>query len=100
MATKPGDKVTIIEDCREGHIATGQTATFEGYYDLETGADRNAEPWNGNPRMRLQDGSEIWGIECWWLPVEHAGPLPQMQEELEEHKRAIIESGAFPELEE
>lgn len=89
---KRGDKVVIIEDCRARHIATGQTGTFEGYYDLETEADRNAEPWAGNPRIRLQDGSVIWGIECWWCLVEQAGPLPQMQEELAEHKEMIIKA--------
>jgi len=94
MATR-GDAVVIVEDCRVSHIATGQTGTFEGYYDLETGADRNAEPWNGNPRIRLQDGSVIWGIECWWRLVEDAGPLPQMQEELAEHKEMIIKAAGL-----
>jgi len=74
----PGTKVIIIEDCRDGGIATGQTGTYEGRFEVE-------DFWP-NPRIRLQDGSVIWGYECWWHPVDQAGPLPQMQAELEKHK--------------
>lgn len=78
-----GMKVVIIEDCRPGHMATGQTATYEGDFPVD---DSCAFP---NPRMRLQDGSVIWGCECWWKPVEEAGPLPQMQQELEKYKEFV-----------
>ncbi len=81
-----GQKVIVIEDCRPGAIATGQTGTYKGEFDTTTGQDRNAEPWLGNPVIQLQDGSIIWGCECWWTPVESAGPLPEMQADLEEHK--------------
>jgi hypothetical protein len=79
-----GMKVVIIEDCRRelGSPATGQTATYVGKFDHETG---QADEW-GNPVFSLQDGTRIWGCECWWTPVENAGPLPEMQEDLEEHK--------------
>ena len=75
----PGTKVVIIQDCRKGGIATGQTGTYEGRFNVEGSGI-------ANPRIRLQDGSVIWGYECWWNPVSTSGPLPQMQEELEAHK--------------
>lgn len=85
-----GEHVLIIEDCRRDaqEIATGQTGIYEGHYDLETG---QPDAIFGNPRIRLQDGSVIWGIECWWTPVRKAGPLPQEQEALEEHKAFLRE---------
>jgi len=87
-----GEHVLIIDDCRDGGIATGQTGIYEGYFDLDTG--EQTEGWPGNPRIRLQDGSVIWGCECWWRPVRTAGPLPAEQAALEEHKadlRAVLE---------
>ena len=83
-----GEHVMIIEDCRRNEqgqrlgIATGQTGTYEGCFDTVTG---QPSPF-GNPRIQLQDGSVIWGYQCWWRPVRTAGALPQEQEALEEHK--------------
>ena len=87
----PGTKVIIIEDCRKGGIATGQTGTYEGRFGNTI--------LGPNPRIRLQDGSVIWGYECWWHPVDQAGPLPQMQAELEKHK-AWLRDGFAAALEE
>lgn len=78
-----GEHVLIIEDCRDGGIATGQTGIYEGFFNTTTG---QPDEFGGNPRIRLQDGSVIWGCECWWRPVRTAGPLPQEQAALEEHK--------------
>lgn len=44
-----------------------------------------------NPRIRLDDGSVIWGIECWWGPAENAPPLEKAQE-LVEIKKARYRS--------
>jgi hypothetical protein len=79
-----GEHVLIIDDCRDGGIATGQIGIYEGYFDPETGTQ--VTDWPGNPRIRLQDGSVIWGYECWWTPVRVAGPLPDEQRALEAHK--------------
>ena len=81
-----GERVLIVKDCRSGGIATGQTGIYEG---------RHPRPESGweNPRIRLQDGSVIWGCECWWTSVRSAGPLDQEQKLLEKHKaklRAVI----------
>lgn len=40
-----------------------------------------------NPRIRLEDGSIIWGAECWWKPLDKASPtLEEDKQELEEQK--------------
>lgn len=40
-----------------------------------------------NPRIRLDDGSMIWGYQCWWAPVE--GLPDDATEQLEAHKAAM-----------
>lgn len=74
-----GDQVLIIEDCRDGHVATGQTGTYEGMHPHPDGG------WE-NPRIRLENGTAIWGCECWWTPIEKAMPLEEEQATLEVHK--------------
>jgi len=82
MSYQVGMKVIIVEDCRHdlGNPATGQTATYVG-----------GDPSGlfGTPRFLLQDGSYIYGCECWWQRVEKAGPLPEMQEQLEQTKAVL-----------
>ena len=79
-----GNKVVIVKDCREEEMATGQIGI------LEAGTYMPSLAWP-NPRIRLQDGSVIWGCECWWASVENA---PQMQENLEKQKALL--RGVFP----
>jgi len=86
--TTNGERVLIIEDCREGGIAAGQTGTYEGRFDFDTG---QPDEFFGNPRIRLQDGSVIWGCQCWWRSVREAGPLPAEQVALEKHKVILRE---------
>lgn len=145
---KPGTKVLIIEDCRDGGPATGQVGVYEG--DFSRGAvvrfeDRSIEYcfdefvkgsirytgglfigrlvvdhvpyWSPsgqphpvsdshpithakepavpfwfdttNPRIRLPDGSVIWGDECWWGDAETAPPLDEAQAGLKQHKAVL-----------
>lgn len=79
---QPGAQVLIIEDCREGHPATGQIATFEASFTIMDCPI---------PHFRLPDGSEITGLECWWQRVEEAPPLAEAQKALEEHKAILRE---------
>lgn len=68
---RPGEVVVIVKDCREGEPATGQEATYEGRFFLDT-EKRYVGPrehlFRVNPRFKLADGTHIWGIECWWVP--------------------------------
>ena len=148
MLAKPGDKVLIIEDCREGSPATGQVGVYEGDFPrgvLVMFADRSREfdytsfvegavRYSGdhplvdrplvshipfwtvegryehplgdeypvmpdktkpfwfptdNPRIKLPDGSVIWGDECWWRDAENAPPLEEAQADLKDHKTVL-----------
>lgn len=45
---------------------------------------------NDNPRIRLEDGSHIWGYECWWGPAEGAPPLEAAQAETDAWLGALL----------
>jgi hypothetical protein len=79
---KLGESVLIIEDCRPNGNATGQVGVYEG---------RHIEDGYGSPRIRLPDGSAIYGCECWWTPMSEARPLEQMQAGLEQYKAHLRE---------
>lgn len=66
----PGTRVLIARDCRDENTATGQYGIYEGHFPYGDDPEKFK-----NPRIRLEDGSVIWGIECWWIPVsEIMGP--------------------------
>jgi hypothetical protein len=71
---RPGVYVRIAKDCREGEPATGAVGVYEGLFNSKTGqrykGSRAGE--QGMPRIRLEDGSQIWGFECFWLPLKEA----------------------------
>jgi hypothetical protein len=69
MMTKQGTEVVIMQDCRDGGEATGQIGIYEGEFTVLI--DFMDEKITANsPRIRLQDGSVIWGAECWWSKLE------------------------------
>jgi len=39
-----------------------------------------------NPRIRLEDGSIVWGCECWWTEVEDGMTLETAKAQTEETK--------------
>lgn len=86
MKIEPGTRVRIIQDCRDGSTATGQYGVYEGDFPIDIEGDD--EPFM-NPRIRLDDGSEIWGIECWWDEAKDAPPLDKAQSALEKHKEYL-----------
>lgn len=68
MATKVGDRVGAIRS------ATPDTVELFGYgvYD---GDIEHPELGFPNPRITLDDGSIVWGCECWWGPEERVKAL-------------------------
>jgi len=76
---RPGISVRIAKDCRKGGSATGAVATYEGLFNSRTErrlkGSRAGE--QGMPRLRLEDGSTLWGYECWWLPLTEAEQAEQ-----------------------
>lgn len=93
---KPGDLVLIIQDCRPNRTATEMIAVYEGIYAYKTnrrfknsraGSLKVMLEHGASPRLRLKDGSFIWGMECWWTTVKEArrvlilkGEVAQLQE--------------------
>lgn len=69
------------------------------YYPEYTGQQPEpAEYWMPitNPRIRLADGSHIWGDECWWSPKIDAS-MAELQKEVDlfrEVYAAMIEAEA------
>ena len=62
--TEIGARILIVKDCRDD-VATGEIAIYEGKFRYSDFAPHN-------PRFRLDDGSKIWGIECWWIEESNA----------------------------
>jgi len=78
----------IMLDCREGEPdRSGSPATFEGFFDLETGELRRL----GTGVARLRVGEErLWGFECWWrVDTERGGLTDGDREGLETSKRLL-----------
>lgn len=80
-------RVRIIEDCREGKNATGQYGMYLGDFPVDILGD--------NPFIRLDDGTGIWGYQCWWRDADQCADLEQEQTLLEEHKREMWRSFAY-----
>ena len=80
--------VVILLDCREGEPdRTGQSASFEGFFDFETGELRRAG--TGIPRLRVAE-ERLWGFECWWrLDPQRSGLSDSDRTEIEESKRML-----------
>ncbi|HEX4744725.1 MAG TPA: hypothetical protein VFW12_08665 [Candidatus Limnocylindria bacterium] len=89
-------------DCREGEPdRSGAAASFEGFFDFETGEPRR--PGYGIPRLRIvrsgpaspapnepQSTERVWGFEVWWRPdPTRAGLTDADREELEASKKLL-----------
>ena len=85
---RAGTPCVILLDCREGEPdRSGSPATFEGFFDFETGEPRRAG--GGIPRLRVAD-ERLWGFECWWrVDSERAGLTDDDRTELETSKRLL-----------
>lgn len=61
-------------------------------FPIVRGSDPPSPFWffSLNPRIRLADGSVIWGDECWWGDAETAPPLDEAVKDLEEHKTVLL----------
>ena len=72
-----GRRVKIIQDCRgiPAMDATGKEATYEGNCFIRNGKRYRGcrmFPFDVNPKFKLDDGSIIWGYECYWMPLGDA----------------------------
>ncbi len=81
--------VLVSQDCRDEPTATNQVAKYEGRFDTLTGR-RYRGPradLRSNPRLLLQDGTYIWGLECFWIPVRDAMNVYRRMGKIEEANR-------------
>ena len=86
-------RVRIVEDCREGHLATGMLGEYEEKV-YAVGLNRMT------PKITLDDGDIIYGCECWWEEYQEDKSLEQAQEELFAHKLTFLSSFDVVEIEE
>lgn len=109
-----GTKVKIIKDVRKGEPATGKIAEYvggkkEGWLLIDENGKVERESWNlpdgyiewdpktqdwpavksgikgENPVFRLEDGSKITGLECYWEPVDK----DLLEKELEDYQQML-----------
>jgi hypothetical protein len=85
---RTGAPCVVLLDCREGDPdRSGSLASFEGFFDFETGEPRRSGA--GIPRLRVGD-ERLWGFECWWrVDTERSGLTDGDREELETSKRLL-----------
>ena len=71
------NRVRIIEDGRKNKNAKGMLGIYEGDfpYMLEEFL---------NPRILLDDGDIIWGIECWWELYDENKPMEESEKEVQD----------------
>jgi hypothetical protein len=85
---RPGSPAVILLDVREGEPdRSGANASFEGFFDFETGEPRRSGL--GIPRLRVGE-ERLWGFECWWrLDPRREGLTETDRSDLEESKRLL-----------
>ena len=75
MNHEPGCRVGAILSAKGNVVRFLGYGVYEGDFDPEEGADGSlAEAMRElgfkNPRIRLDDGRIVWGIQCWWSAEE------------------------------
>lgn len=76
LRLKAGAIVWIGQDCRPDEpVNTSMLATYEGRFWFHNGR-RYRGPKEHllavGPRFVLEDGTSIWGIQCWWARCARA----------------------------
>lgn len=67
---KPGERVFAVESSDATSV---RLYGFGKYVGDETPPGFEEIPWYKNPKILLDDGSVVWGMQCWWGP-EHRYP--------------------------
>lgn len=91
--------VKIIRDCRQGtDSANGLSGICLGEYRYPDTAKKMPddkysisprERINYNPLFLLDNGSYIWGMECWWTFAQDARTQEELQEQVERNIEGI-----------
>lgn len=80
MSFKPGIRVVAVRDANDTEINIYGRGVYEGEFDapMVLSVDEMAELKNAglaniaitNPRIRLDRGGVVWGMQCWWGPED------------------------------
>jgi hypothetical protein len=72
----PGDRVGALLSVKGRVIELLGYGTYDGHQPIDDDAlgwmadalraNRDEGLYCDNPRIRLDDGSHVWGCECWW----------------------------------
>jgi hypothetical protein len=73
----------IVEDCRENGNAKGILGTYLGNFEVSNCSF-------DNPKILLDNGDIIWGIECWWEKYDKSKSLEKSEKEVDDFKEKII----------
>jgi len=84
MPCKPGDRVTAVLSANTQTIKLLGHGTYHG----ETTPPKFPVP---NPTLHLDDGTVVYGYQCWWGPEEKV--LPKMQRD---YPNAVVETVTIP----
>lgn len=104
---KPGDRVYALLDATgknirllgygvyEGDFAAPGSESFEQFWERQPGEWKEStlkeatleeckesysrNPFLNNPRIKLDSGHTVWGMQCWWGPEEE---LKEQQDKL------------------
>lgn len=74
-----GDRVGAIRNADPNTVYMYGYGTYEGMQPCPL---LNDIP---NPRIKLDDGSTVWGMECWW------GPEDKMREAISEKPERTVQ---------
>lgn len=71
MPVQVGDRVIALRsaDAEQKKAYIYGVGTYEGEQVYEHNAELKAAGFK-NPCIRLDDGSSVYGMECWWGPEE------------------------------
>jgi len=68
----PGERVAAIAHMDAEKVVFYGYGVYEGDFISPFSVDVTDSPEkpDTNPRIRLDNGKIVWGIECWWLKEE------------------------------
>ncbi len=71
MSLKQGTRVGAIKKARDGVVHLYGWGTYDGHFiPPPEVSEAHAELGVTNPRITLDSGQVVWGMECWWCDEE------------------------------
>ncbi len=82
---KVGDRIGAIRNADETHVYMLGFGVYEGE-QLPPDGEFTTRSLAGvtSPRLRLDDGTVVWGYQCWW------GPEDKIKERYKDHVKVDV----------